>query len=203
MLQLQMLTKDEIATWTWLVSKGIANALSGLSQMVGQEFSVTSLNIRQFPAKDAAILLGGPENLVVGICQEFHGDATGYLMLIHEPKMAFELIDIQMGLPPGSTRGLEEMERFILAEMGNIAGSFFLNALADAANLTLTPSPPAVMIDMAGAILDIALTEIMQEQDDILVVKTTFNVDNRQISGIFLVMPTLGFLTAILKHART
>jgi len=203
MLQLQMLTKDEIATWTWLVSKGIANALSGLSQMVGQEFSVTSLNIRQFPAKDAAILLGGPENLVVGICQEFHGDATGYLMLIHEPKMAFELIDIQMGLPPGSTRGLEEMERFVLAEMGNIAGSFFLNALADAANLTLTPSPPAVMIDMAGAILDIALTEIMQEQDDILVVKTTFNVDNRQISGIFLVMPTLGFLTAILKHART
>lgn len=203
MLQLQMLTKDEIATWTWLVSKGIANALSGLSQMVGQEFSVTSLNIRQFPAKDAAILLGGPENLVVGICQEFHGDATGYLMLIHEPKMAFELIDIQMGLPPGSTRGLEEMERFVLTEMGNIAGSFFLNALADAANLTLTPSPPAVMIDMAGAILDIALTEIMQEQDDILVVKTTFNVDNRQISGIFLVMPTLGFLTAILKHART
>jgi chemotaxis protein CheC len=203
MLQLQMLTKDEIATWTWLVSKGIANALSGLSQMLGREFSVTSLNIRQFPAKDAAILLGGPENLVVGICQEFHGDATGYLMLIHEPKMAFELIDIQMGLPPGSTRGLEEMERFVLAEMGNIAGSFFLNALADAANLTLTPSPPAVMIDMAGAILDIALTEIMQEQDDILVVKTTFNVDNRQISGIFLVMPTLGFLTAILKHART
>lgn len=203
MQQLQMLTKDEITTWTWLVGKGIANALFGLSQMVGQEFSVTSLSIRQFPAKDAAILLGGPENLVVGICQEIHGDATGYLMLVHDPKIAFELIDIQLGLPPGSTQGLKEMERSVLEEMGNIAGSFFLNALADSTDLNLVPSPPAVMIDMAGAILDITLAQIMQEQDDILAIKITFGTVSRQIHGIFLVMPTLDFLTVLLKRSRT
>ena len=202
MLQNLMLTKDEIAIWTWLVSRGIANSLTGLSQMIGQELSVTSLDLRQFPAKDAASLLGGPENLVVGIYLTIHGDATGHLMLIHDPKVAFELIDIQMGLPPGSTQSLEEMERSVLAEMGNITGSFFLNALADASNLTLTPSPPAVMVDMAGAILGIALTEIMQEEDDILVVKAKFNADERQINGTFLIMPTMGFMRSVLKYAR-
>ena len=196
-----MLTKDELAIWTWLVSRGIANSLSGLSQMVGRELNVTFLDLKHFPAKDVAMLLGGPENLVVGIYLTIHGDASGHLMLIHDPKIAFELIDMQMGLPPGSTQGLEEMERSVLGEMGNITGSFFLNAIADATNLTLTPSPPAVMIDMAGAILGIALTEIMQEQDDILVVKAVFGTDNRQIDGTFLVMPTMDFLRVILKHS--
>ena len=202
MPQLQMLSKDKTTIWAWLVRKGIDNALSGLSQMVGRELRVTSLALKQMPAKDAVMLLGGPETLVVGTYLTIDGDATGHLMLIHDPKIAFELIDIQMDLPPGSTQSLEqEMERSIMGEMGNITGSFFLNALADATNLTLTTSPPAVMIDMAGAIMDIALSKIMQEQDDVLAVKTTFSTDNRQMNGTFLVMPTLDFLKVILKHS--
>jgi len=197
-----MFTKDETAIWTWLVSRGIANSLSGLSQMVGQELSVTSLDLRQYPAKDAAMLLGGPENLVVGIYLTIDGDATGHIMLIHDPRIAFELIDIQMGLAPGSTQGLEEMERSVLGEMGNITGSFFLNALADASSLNLQPSPPAVMIDMAGAILGIALTKIMQEQDDVLVIRATFSAGSRRMDGTFMVLPTSDFMNVILKHPK-
>jgi len=44
MQQQLMFTKDETAIWTWMVSKGIANSLSGLSEMVGHELNVTSLN---------------------------------------------------------------------------------------------------------------------------------------------------------------
>ena len=202
MQQQLMFTRDETAIWTWLVSKGIANSLSGLSQMVGQELNVTSLDLRQYPAKDAAMLLGGPDNLVVGIYLAINGDATGHLMLIHDPKIAFELIDMQMDLPPGSTQRLEDMESSVLGEMGNVTGSLFLNAIADASNLTLTPSPPAVMVDMAGAILGIALTKIMQEQDDVLVIKATFSTDSRQIDGTFMVLPTSDFMQAILKNPR-
>ncbi len=122
-------------------------------------------------------------------------------MLIHDPKIAYDLIDTQLGLTPGSTQNLGEMERSVLGEMGNITGSFFLNALADATNLTLTPSPPVVMVDMAGAILGIALTEIMQEQDDVLAVKATFGTATQQMDGTFLVMPTMDFLRVILRHA--
>ena len=202
MQQQLMLSKDEIAIWTWLVSRGIADSLSGLSQMVGQELSVTSLDLKQYPAKEAAMLLGGPENIVVGIYLTIEGDASGHIMLIHEPKIALELIDLQMGLPAGSTRLLEDMERSVLAEMGNITGSFFLHAMADANSLSLTPSPPVVMIDYAGAILGIALTKIMQEQDDVLVIKATFGTDDRQIDGTFMVLPTSDFMKTILKESN-
>lgn len=201
MQQTMPFTKEEISVWTWLVSRGISNALAGLSQMVGQELKVTGLDLRQFPAKDAAQLLGGPEEMVVGIYLTIEGDATGHLMLIHEPSIAFQLIDLQMGQAPGTTTVMGEMEASIMGEMGNITGSFFLNAIADATNLTLTPSPPAVMIDMAGAILGIALTKIMQEQDDLLVVSANFGTENQQMSGNFLVMPTTDFLRTILNHS--
>jgi len=197
-----MFTKDENAVWTWLVSKGITNALSGLSEMVGHELSVTSLDLKQYPAREAAVLLGGSENLVVGIYLTIDGDATGHLMLIHDLKIAFELIDTQMDLPPGSTRGLEEMECSVLGEMGNVIGAFFLNAMADASGLSLMPSPPTVMIDMTSAILDVVLIKIIQEQDDVLVTKAKFSTDSRQIVGTFMVLPTSNFMQVILKNTK-
>ena len=139
--------------------------------------------------------------MAVGIYLTVHGDADGHLMLIHDPKIAFDLIDSQMGQPIGSTNELGEMEYSVLGEMGNITGSFFLNALADATNLTLTPSPPVVMVDMAGAILSIALTDIMQEQDDVLAVKATFGANENDIEGTFMILPTMDFLKVILRHA--
>ena len=203
MSQLQTFTKDEIAIWTWLVSKAITNSLSGLSQMVERTFDVTSLNIKQFPAKDAAMLLGGSENVAVGVYLEIQGDATGHLLLMHNPGIAFKLVDIQLGLPIGSTQQMEEMERSVLGEMGNIAGSFFLNAVADTVNLVLVPSPPEVMVDTVGKIISIPLTRIMEKQDDALIVKATFSADNGQMDGTLMILPTMDFMKAILKHSST
>ena len=195
------LTKEELAVWAWLVSKGTADALSGLSQMVGQEKEITSLELKQYPAKDITSLLGGPEKIVVGIYLVVHGDANGHLMLVYDPKMAFELVDMQMGLPPGSTQVLGEMELSVLGEMGNIASGFFLTTLADSTSLILMPSPPAVMVDMLGAIIDIALAHVMLEQDDVFVVQTTFGADSRQMNGTFVVMPTIAYMRNILEHS--
>jgi len=88
-----------------------------------------------------------------------------------------------------------------LAELGNIIGSSFLNAIADSLGLALRPSPPEVILDMAGAILDIAFVEILQESDDIFVAETAFGTEDRQASGTFMVIPSLNFLKVILEHS--
>ena len=35
--------------WRTLVTRGMTNAITGLSQMVGKEFSIEAINIRQIP----------------------------------------------------------------------------------------------------------------------------------------------------------
>ena len=120
------------------------------------------------------------------------------LLLVHDPEIAFQLIDIQMDLPAGSTQRIGEMERSVLGEMGNVTGGFFLNTLADMTGLSLLPSPPSVIVDTVGAILSIPLNFLMDKQEEALAVKTTFSAGTRQIHGTFLILPTAEFMKTVL-----
>jgi chemotaxis protein CheC len=195
------LNKDEMRLWGNLAIQGIDNAMSGLATMVNREIRMSSLSLKQVPASEAPDLVGGADKMVIGIYLAFEGDATGHLMLVHQPDVALAIIDMLLGNAPGATRDLNEMEQSALGEMGNIIGSAFLNAIADALALRLQPSPPEVILDMAGAILDVAFAEILQQTDDVIVAETSFGTSDRQARGTFLVIPSFNFLKVILSHA--
>lgn len=185
--------------WPTLVKKGLVNAVSGLTQMVGQEISATSSSSRRILGKDVPELFGGVETEAIMVYVGITGSSTGHMAVIYSPQTAFEMVDMLLGMEQGSTKDLEEMEESALAEMGNIIGSFFLNALVLETGLDLRPSPPAVMFDMVGAILDIVLAEISAESDDVMLVETTFGTADKQIDGTFLVMPTPELMNILLK----
>ncbi|MEE8414304.1 MAG: hypothetical protein V3R96_07110 [Dehalococcoidales bacterium] len=197
------LTKNDMAVWTWMVSKGIVNALSGLSEMTGHKINVNSLDLRWLPAREAAVILGGNESPAIGIHLSVNGDANGHLLLMYDPGVAYKLIDLQLDLEPGSTQELGEMERFALEDIGNITGTYFLNTLADSANMVLMPSPPEVLIDTVEAIMSVPLGFILEKQESALIVKATFSADERRIDGTFMVLPTTDFITNILTSAKS
>jgi hypothetical protein len=58
------------------------------------------------------------------------------------------------------------------------------------------------MMDMAGAILDAILAEVMLEVDQALVMQTSFGTEDMQINGTFLCLPSLSLQTALLEHWR-
>ena len=186
-----VMDEKSTAIWIRLVTDGITNALGGLAEMVGQEIKTYSLNARVIPVASAADLLGGREALTVGIYLGVSGSATGHMVLVYQPSVAYDFVDMLMGNPLGTTTVLNEMERSALGEMGNVIGSFFLNSLADATGLRLNPSPPAVMMDMAGAIMDVALADILRETDYALIVEASFGTQDSRSSGTFLVLPSL------------
>ncbi len=195
------LNKDEMRVWGNLALKGIDNAMCGLASMVNREIRMSSLSLKQVPASEASNLVGGADKMVIGIYLAFEGDATGHIMLVHQPEIALAIIDMLLGNEPGTTQDLNEMEQSALGEMGNIIGSAFLNAIADSLEMSLRPTPPEVILDMAGAILDVAFAEILQQSDDIIVAESTFGTADRQARGTFLVIPSLNFLRVILDHA--
>ena len=184
----------DLAAWEELMKKGITNAIAGLSQMVQKKITVDSVSISRIPAKQVIDLVGGPEKLIVGIYLNFSGAANGHLMLAHRPEVAYNLLGMILGEEPVRRDDISEFEQSALSEMGNITGSFFLNAIADALKITLYPSPPSVIIDMAGAIMGIALAEILQESDEVMVVDTAFTTDDQRAGGRFMIMPNESFV---------
>ncbi len=189
------LNEKEQLAWKDLVSNGINNSISGLSQMVGTEVKVTELVTRGEVALDElANLLGGAERMTVGIYLRASGSASSHLMLLHRPQEAFDLIDMLMGNASGTTKSLGDMEQSALGEVGNVMGSFFLNSLSDATGMRLYVSPPAVMMDMTAAVLDVVISDIIQETDDACMVETKYGTHDQQINGTFLIMPNLDLL---------
>jgi chemotaxis protein CheC len=85
-----------------------------------------------------------------------------------------------------------------MGEVGNLTGTFFMNALAKMTHFGIRPSPPAVMVDMGAAVLDAPLVLLAQAAEEALVINTLFVDDQRQIEAVFLVMPDLPSLKAIL-----
>jgi len=191
-----------LSRWAELVGLGTTNAMAGLSQMIGQEIEVDSFGLRKVPVAQISQLVGGAEAPAVGIYLTVSGAADGHLMLVYDPRIAYAFVDLLMMQPIGTTKAIGEMESSALGEMGNVIGAFFLNAIADHTGLSLRPSPPAVMADMAGALLDVVSTEILMHTDDTYLAETTFSTAEGVISGVFFVMPSDDLLDVLLETAR-
>jgi chemotaxis protein CheC len=110
----------------------------------------------------------------------------------YEPDIARKLIGLVLGQAPQNVLELTEMEQSVLGEIGNIMGSFFLNVLSDTTGERFLPSPPVVMADMAGAILDIPLADRLSQGDSTYLILTAFATPDGVIDGRFIVMPIPG-----------
>jgi chemotaxis protein CheC len=172
-----------------IFGEGIKNAVVGLSQMAGRDIKVVSIDIMRVPVKDIPDLFGGSEALIIAIYLEIFGKANGHMVVVYKPEVAFDLVDLLLDQPVGSTKELNDMEISTLGEVGNIMGSFFLNYISDTTGQRLKPSPPAVMMDMAGAVLDSTLASILAYSDETYVVDTVFGTNDRQVSGTFIMIP--------------
>jgi chemotaxis protein CheC len=175
-----------------MLRTGVSNAVKGLSQMVGQDIKIANINLNKVQVKDIPELFGGPQEMMVAVYLAICGNTNGHMIAIYQPQTAFDLIDMLLGQPVGSTKELSEMERSVLGEVGNIMGSFFLNHLSNTTGNSLQPSPPAVLMDMAGAILEVATVSVMEQCDQTYVIETIFESSDRQVAGTFLVMPVPG-----------
>lgn len=198
------LSPDELSILSRLISKATLNAISGMAKMIGRDVEVRAVNLRQLTAETLPDFLKDPDDVLIGIDLEIGGDADGNMVLIYPPQVAFGLVDLLLGNPLGQTKGLEEMGQSALGEMGNVAGGFFLNSLADDTGMRLLPSPPTVTADKASVLLDKAVRPFVdddEEESKIFVLQTVFRTQDRQIKGNFLVMPTPGLLDALVDHA--
>ena len=182
-----------------LAEQGTHRAAAGLSEMVGQHVVLHLLEIRQVPLPQAFELIGAPEEMVVGIYVGFHGDLNGHVALIFDVGDALRLVDLLMGQEPGLTASLDEVGESALAEAGNLTGSFFVNTLADALDMTVHSTPPAVVQDMGAAIISAIAAEVGALSDVLIAIRTEFVISERPVSGEFLVIPDPDSLASITR----
>ena len=182
-----------------IASEGIKNAAYGFSGMIGHKIEVGNPTLRLVPLLTIPELVGGLEDDAVGIYLRFEGDMVGQIMMIMPYQKALELADLLMDLPQGTIQHLGSLERSALGELGNLCGTFFLNSLAKLTGADFRPTPPAVMVDMVGAILDVVVATAGGISEHVLLMQANFMDGTRSVEANFWVIPDMNALQNLLK----
>jgi len=119
------------------------------------------------------------------------------MMFIVKDDSARHLIQkITMGMLPEGME-FEEMGLSAMKEIGNIITGAYLNSLSTMTNLKIYPTPPALTVDMVGAILSVPAIQFGIYGDKILMIQSQF-YDEIELNGYFILIPDLESYTKIL-----
>lgn len=175
---------------------GAGNATTALSQMIqNKKIDMRVPKVELLAFKELAEIVGGAENIVVGIFLSLQGEIEGSMLFMLDCSAAHYLVDILMGQQDNGQGDeltkFSDMELSALMEIGNIIGGAYLSSISTLTNILITSSVPYLAIDMAGAILSVPAIEFGKLGDKALLIESQFYEDNHAISGYFVLIPTM------------
>ena len=153
---------------------GAGNATTALAKMLNTKVDMKVPKVALLGFQELPELIGGAENIVVGILLTLDGDINGMMMFVVEEESACRMLNILMGTNLESSQGFTEMESSALNEIGNIITGAYLSSLASLTNMKIISSIPYMSIDMAGAILSVPAIEFGKIGDKALLIQTEF-----------------------------
>ena len=162
------------------------NAATALSQLLGQEVELEVPLALALPLADAVDAAGSPEDTVTGIVLGLEGDVEGLVLLLVPIEDAQTLCGL-LGVDAAS-----EVGESALAEIGNILGTSYLNAIVAMTGLSLIPTPPAVATDLLGAIVSSLVAQTAGASDLSLVLDSELKLSDTPCSISFLLLPASG-----------
>ncbi len=170
---------------------GAGNATTALSQMVNAKIDMRVPDVKLLGFQELPDIIGGAENLIIGILFTLEGQLDGMMLFMMEQDSAHHILNLIMGKALSSLTEFSEMDLSALCEIGNIIAGAYLSSISTLTNMFVGASVPYMAIDMAGAILSVPAIEFGKVGDKALVIKTEFWEDDIEVSGYFVMIPTL------------
>lgn len=196
-LSMEQVTSNYLDVLKELGNIGAGNAMTALSQMISSKVDMKVPQVRLLEFKEVGTLMGGEEQIMVGVMLAVEGDITGSMMFLVEKSCAKHLVNKMMMGMASEGDDFNEMELSALKEIGNIITGAYLNSLSTMTNLTIYPTPPEITVDMAAALLSVPAIEFGIYGDNILLIQSQF-FDEVDIDGYFILVPDLESYAKIL-----
>ncbi len=192
------LTSLEIDTLREIGSIGTGNAATALSSMLGQEIKITLPEVRIMGYNEAIDWIGGPEAITAGVMVHLGGQLNGIMLSVQ----SLEFINIVLSILDKHIEryeDLQEMEKSLLVEVGNIMISTFINALSGLSDITVELTVPSITVDMQGAILAVPMAEYGGQTDYLMTIGGNFVCNDRVVPCRLLLSPDIRSLNYLLR----
>ncbi len=153
---------------------GAGNAATSISSMLSCPVSISVPTIYLTGYGEATEMLGGAENVLVGILLMISGDMSGMMMFLLEKDFALLILNNLLGYNFSTFEEIDEMGMSTLKEMGNIMAGSYVNAISSMTGMNIDISTPEVAIDMVGAILSVPVIHFSEVSDKLVLIEDKF-----------------------------
>ena len=143
-LSMEQLTHEYFDVLKELGNIGAGNATTALAELINCKVDMMVPQVRLLEFSELGDLLGGEEQVLVGIYLQVEGDVDGSMMFTLPQESAMHLVNKLMagmlGIPEKPIEEMEfgEMEVSAMKEVGNIITGAYLNALSTLKNISFT-----------------------------------------------------------------
>ena len=177
---------------------GTGNAITSLAQMMGIPLDISSPSLHLAQVQEIYTLLEQSQEVETGILVEIKGEITGMFLFFLNESFTNIVLDEILEKRERNILELDDLERSLLSELGNIMCGSYIRALSALMDMDIDVSVPEICVDMGGAILSVPLARIMSKSADILLIENQFQINHHSFSGRILFFPDPECLEPIL-----
>lgn len=166
---------------------GAGNATTALSVMLNSNLHMEVPVVKFLDFNEIPDMVGGPETIVAAVLTRFTGELQGMTLFILEFEEAKNLAGAMLSKTyQEDLKEFDYMDKSALKEVGNILMSSYISSIGTLTNLQLRTEPPAICVDMAGAVLSLPIIELGQISDQALIIDSKFLDNQRPINGFLM-----------------
>lgn len=177
---------------------GAGNAATSLSQMLMKKVEMSVPEVKILGFNEAADLMGGVENIVLGILTRMTKDIKGIVMFVLKRDFVCMVVESILGVSIENFEQINDMQFSALSEIGNIIISSYINSIASLTGLTIDVTVPALTIDMAGALLSVPAIEFANVSEKIIFIQDKFYTQDFAVDSHIFLIPDVDSLNKIL-----
>ena len=165
---------------------GTGNAITSLAQMMGIPLDISSPPCIWHRCRRFIPCWNSRREVETGILVEIKGEITGMFLFFLNESFTNIVLDEILEKRERNILELDDLERSLLSELGNIMCGSYIRALSALMDMDIDVSVPEICVDMGGAILSVPLARIMSKSADILLIENQFQINHHSFSGRIL-----------------
>ncbi|HAG68527.1 MAG TPA: chemotaxis protein CheC [Lachnospiraceae bacterium] len=183
------LTEMHISALKEIGNIGAGNACTALAGFMNTLVDMTVPNIRMLDPAMVNKMISVDKGQVLGIKVGIKEDLNGMLINIVSREFASRLINVYYPKEFNSIGELDDMDRSVLCEMGNITSGACANSLATLTGMVVDIQPPEAYTCTVSELLKMPVDAFSQNGEKVVVLDEEFKVERTELSShLFLIL---------------
>jgi len=159
---------------------GTGNGATALSLMTGKKVEIKVPNVSVIEFSQIPLFFKDPEKVTIGIQLGFYEDLNGKLLLLFDSEPGHRLLELLIGFGNEDLTAMDEMQRSVFSEIGNIVCGSYLVSLTQFTNLFVNSNVPQITVDMVSGIVAESCLEYAEEEDRTILIETNFEIEGQK-----------------------